>query len=74
MIRQIEIDADQEILRLKLRFEKQLKEERETTLRLKVGSLEFSNLRRWQRQDLTTARVGGQWRSGEEAEEFATGY
>eukprot|EP00730_Choanoeca_flexa_P000903 TRINITY_DN10389_c0_g2_i3.p1 TRINITY_DN10389_c0_g2~~TRINITY_DN10389_c0_g2_i3.p1 ORF type:complete len:1202 (+),score=338.92 TRINITY_DN10389_c0_g2_i3:34-3639(+) len=34
-IRQIELDADQEILRLKLRYEKQLKEERETSGRLK---------------------------------------
>jgi hypothetical protein len=36
MIRQIELDADQEILRLKLRYEKQLKEEREASSRLKV--------------------------------------
>jgi hypothetical protein len=36
MIRQIELDADQEILRLKLRYEKQLQEERETSGRLKV--------------------------------------
>ncbi|EDQ92382.1 uncharacterized protein MONBRDRAFT_13840 [Monosiga brevicollis MX1] len=36
MIRQIEIDADQEILRMKLRYEKQLKEEKETSGRLKV--------------------------------------
>jgi chromosome segregation ATPase len=35
MIRQIELDADQEILRLKLRYEKQLKEEREQSSRLK---------------------------------------